>query len=171
MSQDRPWVERLLQRQWQLLAVALAVAVVTSATWLFLAFTDGRPSYEVVASQAVFRSGDSTWQISAMQVVDALPDGTQPAPGAAFVVADVDTVLTGFPSDGGCVWRLHVGDDVYLSSTYLPDDPGLTAWCVPGQRATVRTVYEVPRSRLDRVDGLVLSIPDHPRVLLTARLS
>lgn len=171
MSQDRPWVERLIQHQWRLLVVSLGVAVVTAATWLVVAMGDGKPSYEVVGAQGVFRSGESTWKVAAVHVVETLPDGTKPSPGAAFVVADVDTVLTGFPADGGCRWQLRAGDFLYLSTSYLPADPGVTAWCLPGQRATVRSVYEVPAKLLNRVDGVVLSIPDHPNVLLTTRVN
>lgn len=172
MSEGRAWVEQLTARRSRLLAVSVAIALVTSAVWLWVAQSDGKVSYHPIAAGQVFLAENATWKLVQLHAVAALPDGSRPVNGAVYVIADVEADLAGFSADGFCTWRLRAGEYEFEPTIgYFPAGTGVLSRCEPGATGIVSTAFEVPQKLVDQVDGVVLSIPSQSNVLLAGRAS
>lgn len=170
MTEARPWVEQLAGRR-RLLAVAVAIAVLTSAAWLWVASGDGKVSYHPVAAGQAFSAGTATWKLVQLHSMQELPDGSRPVNGAVYVIADVEADLTGFAADGFCTWRLRAGEYEFEPTIgYFPSGPAVFSRCEPGTSGVVSTAFEVPAKLVDQVDGVVLGIPTQSNVLLAGRV-
>ncbi len=171
MSEVRPWVEQLAGRR-GLLAVAVAIAILTSVAWLWVAQGDGKVSYHPVPAGQVFASGGGAWKLVRLRSVAALPGGLWPVGGAVYVIADVEADLVDLPASGSCAWRLRAGEYEFESvNSYLPTGTGVSGQCQPGTKGIVSTAFQVPAKLVDQVDGVVLSVPTQRNVLLAGRVS
>jgi hypothetical protein len=171
MTPPVPWAERLLRRQRELLAVALAVAVLVGAGWLWVAAGDGRADYPTVPAGQAYHAGGATWTLTRLTAVNTLPDGSRPATGAVFVVADVQAELSAFAADDHCLLSLHAGEWEFGSQVgYLPTDPTVHTSCHRGGSGVVSAAFEVPANLLDRVDGVLLATAGAPTTVLAGRI-
>jgi hypothetical protein len=171
MTASLPWAQRLLQRRRELLAAAVAIAVVASAAWLWVAAGDGTVTYPTVPAGQSHHAGGGTWTLTRLTAVNTLPGGTRPVTGAVFVVADIQADLSNFGTDDFCSLRLHVQAWEFDSEVgYLPTDPMVRTSCRRGDRGVVSAAFEVPASLLDRVDGVVLATAEGRATVLAGRI-
>jgi hypothetical protein len=165
-----PWTSRLLRHSKLVLATGTAVAMATIGLWAYLPHEYNSQAKVTVPAGHSAIVGTTTWTLKRISTTRVLsqryePQGQSAVDGATFVVADIETDLSGYDPKEPCGVDLIAGEYRFTTMFgYEPPD-STTSICGSGPRLSV--AYEVPDRILPQIDGVVLQVGDkQPRLLL-----
>lgn len=145
------------------LAVAVVLAAVFAAGWLWRAAGDGveqrtfLPAGQFAGVDGV-KYRLATLRIS-RQVASGYSDQITPAPGAVLVLARLDYDASTHSGNLYCSFELVAGELAWDQLFgFAPTEPDSTS-CTAGSAGTVSALFEVPEKFLDQIQGVEVVPP------------
>jgi hypothetical protein len=152
------------------LAAALILAVMIALLWAWWVVAHRGSQVAVVPPQSSAQTSNGAsyelLDIVATDVVTSQWGNTlTPDPGAEFVTARVRFDARTVTDAGLCTLFLRAGDAQWYSDTFSPRAPEVSS-CAAGESGVVVALYQVPRSMVGQIDGVVLVDVNHRWPLL-----
>ncbi len=158
----------------RLLAVAVAVAVLFGAGWLWRAADDRITRTELVPAGEPVQLDRVEYRLASLATPGSVPSGfdelVTPLPDAVLVLARIDYDATARTEPLYCGFQLVAGELIWKPHRdYYPADPD-TGSCAAGRAGTATVLFEIPQHLLGQVQGVgVLPGDDRPLPVLQGR--
>ena len=157
-------------RDRRLLIIAVALALVFSAAWLWRATGDQTTARTAVPSGQPGRLGAVTYRLDSLQALDRAPSRYEPVvptEGAVLVLARISYDAAGTTTFFSCTFELVAGETTWRSDFgYFPPEPD-SATCDPDTAGTVAVLFEVPARYAPQVEGVAVANPGGTEPLLS----
>ncbi len=140
------------------LAAGLACALALSALWLLRSTVSAVATPVPVAAGDTGTAGGAQWRLRDLVAVDAVPSGgsaREPVPGAVFVLATFEYRAAG--GEVFCTVRLAGQGREWTSGFHTPTDEQASAGCDGRPEGTAEVLFEIPRTAVGEVHGLLVS--------------
>jgi hypothetical protein len=160
-------------RDRRLLVVAVALALVFSAAWLWRAAGDGVTERVAVPDGASTTADGVVYRLASLRTSERVTSGAASqivaTRGATLVVATVRYDATMQTGDVYCGFALVAGEATWEPEFgWLPPE-GQASFCDSGSAGTVTALFEVPQGFLDQVQGILVTNPGGASPLLLGR--
>ena len=158
-------------RDRRLLVVAVALALVFSAAWLWRAADDQSTSRTTVPAGQTGRLGAVTYRLDSLQTLARTPtrydEPVIPADGAVLVLARISYDAAGTTTFFSCTFELVAGDTTWSSEFgYFPPEPDSSS-CPPDTAGTVAVLFEIPARSVQQVQGIAVANPGGTQPILS----
>ncbi len=157
-------------RDRRLLIVAVALALVFSAAWLWRAAGDEATDRIPVPAGQSGRLEAVTYRLVSLQALTRVPtryaEPVVPVDGAVLVLARIHYDAAGTTTFFSCTFELVAGESAWRSDfAYSPPEPDSSS-CDPNTAGTVAVVFEIPTHSVEEVQGVAVANPGGSEPLL-----
>lgn len=155
---------------------AVLVAAIVGAIWLaWVTHYAHTPTLVLPTGASATDSDGATFKLTHLRATPKATDkyGQELAalPNAVLIIATVSYDASGVSNpDFTCSFRLRAGEIQWSpdESRFTPPPPEV-AFCEPGQVGTITTLFQVPSSVLNQVDGLIVVDSSGPLQVLAGQ--
>jgi hypothetical protein len=168
MTTNLAWTTRLTQHSRAILVIGIAVAAATIGLWLYLPHKATLRAPVRVPSGQSAKIGTTTWTLKSLVATKTTTTSGRDSAvdGGSFVLATIDSDLTGYDPEQVCQVFLIAGEYRYEPMwSYTPE----WSTSVPCSAPALKVAFEVPDRILAQIDGVSVEIGDRQPQLLVGR--